>query len=43
MPTELMDLLRLMLVVNPDQRPSAIHVLASKEFLALGKAIAGMK
>lgn len=43
MPTELRDLLQLMLVVNPDERPSATHVLASKEFLALDKALAGMK
>jgi hypothetical protein len=43
MPTELMELLRLMLVVNSGERPSAIHVMASKEFLALEKALAGMK
>ncbi|KKZ61070.1 hypothetical protein EMCG_04314 [[Emmonsia] crescens] len=43
MPTELRDLLQLMLVVNPDERPSATHVLASKEFWALDKALADMK
>lgn len=41
--TELKDLLRLMLVVNSGERPSATHVLASKEFLALEKALADMK
>lgn len=34
MPEQLRDLLRLMLVVNPDERPSASTVLASKEFQA---------
>ncbi|OAX80394.1 serine/threonine protein kinase [Emergomyces africanus] len=43
MPTELMDLLRLMLIVNSAQRPSATHVLASKEFLAFEKVVAGLK
>ena len=32
---ELKDLLRCMLIVDPDQRPSAVEVLASKEFRAL--------
>lgn len=32
---ELKDLLCYMFIVNPDQRPSAVEVLASKEFRAL--------
>lgn len=40
---ELKDLLRFMLVVNQHERPSAKHVLASREFLALEKALTGMK
>ncbi|ODH35395.1 hypothetical protein ACO22_02918 [Paracoccidioides brasiliensis] len=39
MPIELINLLHFMLIVNPDERPSAIHVLASNEFLALEKAV----
>ncbi|RAH60505.1 hypothetical protein BO85DRAFT_365314 [Aspergillus piperis CBS 112811] len=35
MPRQLRDLLRLMLVVDPVQRPSALSVLASEEFRAL--------
>ncbi|OJD27702.1 hypothetical protein ACJ73_00912 [Blastomyces percursus] len=40
MPIELMNLLHFMLIVNSDERPSAVHVLASKEFLDLEKAVA---
>lgn len=36
---ELADLLHLMLIVNPGERASAIHVLALKEFVAFSKAI----
>ncbi|PWY91601.1 hypothetical protein BO94DRAFT_555414 [Aspergillus sclerotioniger CBS 115572] len=32
MPQELRDLLRYMMVLHPEKRPSAMHVLASKEF-----------
>lgn len=34
MPEQLRDILRLMLVVNPGDRPSASDVLASREFRA---------
>jgi serine/threonine protein kinase len=37
MPQQLRDLLVFMLVINPDKRPSASAVLASKEFLAFEK------
>ncbi|OJD12621.1 hypothetical protein ACJ73_09319 [Blastomyces percursus] len=43
MPIELMNLLHFMLIVNSDERPSAFHVLASKEFLALEKAVVSTK
>ena len=36
-PPELRDLFRRLLVVNPDNRPSASEVLASEEYLALKK------
>lgn len=39
LPQHLRDLLRLMLVVNPDQRPSASSVLASAEFQAFEQLI----
>ncbi|PGH01636.1 serine/threonine protein kinase [Polytolypa hystricis UAMH7299] len=39
MPQQLRDLLRLMLVVNPDKRPSASSVLASTEFRAFEKLV----
>lgn len=34
-PRQLKDLLRLMLVVNPEERPSISYVLSSNEFSAL--------
>ena len=37
MPPELRDLFRRLLVVNPDDRPSASEVLASEEYLAIKK------
>ncbi|KAF2452535.1 hypothetical protein BDY21DRAFT_388547 [Lineolata rhizophorae] len=39
MPQQLRDLLRLMLVTNPDKRPSASTVLASAEFRAFEKLV----
>lgn len=39
--TVVKDLFHLMLVVSPGDRASATQVLASKEFLALDKALAG--
>ncbi|KAL1954272.1 hypothetical protein VTO42DRAFT_1458 [Malbranchea cinnamomea] len=43
MPTELNDWLRLTLVVNSAESPSATQVRASQEFLAFEKSLAGMK
>ena len=37
MPEQLRDLLRLMLIVDPNKRPSASSVLTSREFLAFEK------
>jgi hypothetical protein len=37
MPQQLRDLLRLVLVPDPDKRPSALSVLESAEFLAFEK------
>ena len=37
MPPELRDLFRRLLVVNPDDRPSASEVMASEEYLAIKK------
>jgi hypothetical protein len=39
MPQQLRDLLGLMLVTNPDKRPSASAVLASNEFRAFGELV----
>lgn len=39
LPVQLRDLLRLMLVVDPNERPSASAVLASKEFRAFSEAL----
>ena len=37
MPEQLRDLLRLMLIVDPNKRPSASSVLTSREFMAFEK------
>lgn len=41
MPQQLGDLLRLMLIANPSQRPSASSVLVSKEFRAFEDFVSG--
>jgi serine/threonine protein kinase len=40
---ELRDLLRSMFVLDPDARPSASQVLASRELRALKEAVTGME